>query len=56
MPQCPDGEHAWSQMDDWTGDPDLINGSRRWKVYVCQIPGCGLETEHPELYEVEDND
>jgi len=53
MTQCPPGKHAWSQYTDFEGDPDLINGTNGWVGYVCQIPGCGLETETPELYEDE---
>ena len=52
MSECEPGKHAWSQMDDWEGDPELVNGTNHWKVYVCQI--CGVETETPELYEAEE--
>lgn len=34
-------DHDWEERVDWEGDPNVINGTRTWKVLVCRV--CGEE-------------
>ena len=45
-----DCAHQWRQDTDWMGDPDVINGTMSWPIWVCRK--CGQhEVERPEGYE-----
>jgi hypothetical protein len=41
--QCSDDEHDWQHIQDWYGDPGVINGT--CTIYYKRCRTCGVEED-----------
>jgi hypothetical protein len=51
---APECDHDWSLETDWDGDPNVINGTRSWKVFRCHKCGDERGATYEEIRDYED--